>query len=266
MFIISLVWGVVQLAALAGGGLYLYGDYKRNWAGTKKLLGGAQNLALRLTGRQEDPVAKARARLDSFAKGLDEFRRAVAAIEADAQVAEKQGREQEGQASQYGGLVELALRRGDEKTAVVAAEAQVQYAKRSEMLVEHAQEQHRVGAILAGELSEQENVFDRMRAQVATIEVNCRLAGAKERLYRLSSEIHEKTGLTPKAELEEMRQAAERRNIAAGILLGMARKYDGQPALRLLQSAEVEMVLTAARNRLALPEASSVRDTDVHDS
>lgn len=262
MFILELVWGFAQLAAFGGGALYVYGDYKRGWSTTRRLWGKAESLALRLTGRQEDGVDRANKLVGDFGRGLDEFRRAVAAIEADIQVSEKQGREQSVLVDQYRILVETALRQGDEKTAAVAAEAKVQAETRARMFVDHVVDQRRVAVIMREGLSDQESNFDIMQTKVVTIQIRSQLAGAKEKLYGLVSEVHVKTGLTPSAELERMRLDAERRDVQAGILLEMAKNRNGQQAKRLLRSAEADRVLIEARNRLALPAAGAGGDSE----
>lgn len=260
MFILELAWGFAQLAAFGVGALYVYYDYKRGWSTARRLWGKAESFALRLTGHQEDGVNRANKLVGDFGRGLDEFRRAVAAIEADIQVSEKQGREQSMLVGQYRILVETALRRGDEKTATVAAEAAVQAETRARMFVDHVVDQRRVVVIMREGLLEQENNFDVMQTKVVTIQTRSQLAEAKEKLYGLVSEVHVKTGLTPSAELERMRLDAERRDVQAGFLLEMARNHNGQQAKRLLRSVEADQVLIEARNRLALPAAGAGRD------
>ncbi len=265
MFILDLVWGLVQLALVTGGGLYVYGDYRSGWSSTKRLWGKVESTALRLTGRKEDSVTRANKMVGEFGKGLDEFRRAVAAIEADIQVSEKQSRAEGALAGEYGAVVETALRRGDEKVAALAAEAKVQAEARAQMFAEHVNEQRRVIAIMREELLEQEGNFDVMQTKVATIQVQSQLATTKEKLYGLISEVHVKTGLTPSAELEQMKLDAERRNIQAGVLLGMAKGRNGHQAKQLLRSAKEENILEETRNRLALPTSEPDQEVEVID-
>ncbi len=255
MFIISFAWGLIQLAALAGGGLYVYKDYKSGWVTTKRLAEKVQSQALRLAGFKEDEMRRANKLVGDFARQLDSFRRAVANIEADIQISEKQAREQGVLANQYAGLVEAALRKGDEKTAQVAAEAKVQSEKRMQMFIAHATDQCKVVGIMRDELSDQESNFDVVQTKAVTVQVRAQLADTKSKLYELISDVHEKSGLTPSAELERLLLDTERKDIQAGILLGMVKNNPRHFSDRLLRSAEVESVLREARQRLALPSA-----------
>lgn len=266
MFIIDLAWGLMQLAAFVGGGLYVYKDYKNGWVTTKRLVDRAQGFALKMTGFRENEVSRANKLVGDFAQQLDSFRRAVASIEADIQIAEKQAKEHGVLAGQYAGLVEVALVRGDEETATVAAEAKIQAEKRMEMFFAHVADQRKVAGIMREELAVQEGNFDVMQTKAVTVQVRAQLAETKEKLYGLVSDVHIKSGLTPRSELERLLVDTERKDIQSGILLDMVRNSPRRFADRLLRSAEVENVLKGVRQRLALPSPDNLSgDEDRND-
>lgn len=256
MFIIDFVWGLMQLAGVAGTGLYVYSDYKRGWATSKRLLGRVANLTLRRTGYGEDSEKKINAVINEYARQVASFREDVASIEADAKVYENKAREQEAEAHQYWGLVEGAFRCGDQEAAAIAAEAQVQAETRRNLFTEHASDQARVVRVMRLELDNLEMSFEQKKTKAETARVRLRKAQAKRRLYELSSEVHEKYGLTPSGELDKIFLDAEREDIKTGVLLEMVREGPRLRAGQLLHSVEVERVLEEARQRLALPPAS----------
>lgn len=262
MFIIDLAWGLIQLAAFAGGGLYIYKDYKSGWVTTKRLGEKAQSFILKWTGFKENEVQRANKLVGDFAQQLDNFRRAVAAIEADIQISEKQAKEHSVLAGQYASLIEDALRRDHEQTAAMAAEAKIQAEKRMQMFTSHATDQRRVVGIMREELAEQESSFDVIQTKAVTVQVRAQLADTKEKLYELVSDVHTRSGLTPRAELERLLVDTERKDLQMGILLDMVKNNPRHLSDRLLRSAEVERVLEAARQRLALPSPNNLPENE----
>ncbi len=262
MFIIDLAWGLIQLVALAGGGLYVYKDYKNGWVTTKRLADRVQSFALKMSGFRENEVGRANKLVGDFAQQLDSFRRAVASIEADIQISEKQAKEHGVLAGQYTGLVEVALAKGDEETAAVAAEAKIQAERRMAMFTAHVDDQRKVVGIMREELTVQESNFDVMQTKAVTVQVRAQLAETKEKLYGLVSDVHIKSGLTPRSELERLLVDTERKDIQNSILLDMVKNSPRRFADRLLRSAEVEHVLKGVRQRLALPSPDNLSEDE----
>lgn len=251
MFIIDFVWGVLQLTTLAGTGLFVYSDYRRGWPTCRRLLEKGQRTFLRLTGQKEDEVQKAKAIVDDYARKLDNFRRAVAKIEANVAVSRKKAGQDALLAAQFQEVMESALRFGQEEEAAVAAEGKIQAEARQAMYCANVEEQDAVLEAMKKELLFLDYNLDVVITQAVTVGTQSNLARCKEQLYGLVSEVHVESGLTPVGELKMLVDNSERENLKAGFLLKMARSPQRQGQL-LLHTAEVKKTLEEARQRIAL--------------
>lgn len=256
MFIFDLVFGVIQLVALGGGGIFVYQDYKHGFVTSKAILAGASHKFRRLTGIKESETDKATETVEKWAVNIAKLREAVASVSANSQLAVKQSQEQRFLVSQFSQVEEEALRKNDEEAATVAAVAKIESERRSNLYAEHAQSQAEVAQVLERDLDISEMEFCKAQTKAETIRLNESIAEAQGNLYQLTSSFNV-DGLTPKGELEQGVLRTEHKRLKSGVLLRLASKNDNSKIHRFMQDAEVKRELDSTRNRLALPPAST---------
>ena len=255
MFAIDLILGLIQLAALGGGSVFLWQDYKHDFTKSKALYAGVTNKVRRLTGMRESDVEKANIAVQDWAKNIARLRDSLASIEASRKKALRQGMEQKLLAADFQNLITDALRQNDEDAAAAAAFGKVQAQKRAQLFTEHAETNAQVAKVLAEELEGVEMDFEAARTQADTIRVNSEIADARKQLYGLVSDITVE-GFTPKGQLEQSLLTTEHSMLKAGVLVDIASKRGGKKRVeRFKQVAEVTRELSEARNRLALNPA-----------
>lgn len=260
MFIFDLVFGVAQLVALGGGGIFVWQDYKHNFVTSKAIMAGASRKIRRLTGIRESETDKATQAVEQWAIKIAKLREAVASVSANSQLALKQSQEQRLLVSDFGQVEEEALRKNDEEAATAAAVAKIQAGMRSNLYAEHAQSQVEVAQILERELEGVEMEFAMAQTKAETIKVNELIAEAQGDLYELVSGIGA-NGLTPKGELEQGVLRTEHKRLRSGILLRLASKNDNGKVHRFMQDTEVRRELDSTRARMALLPGSTEAST-----
>ena len=257
MFLMSMIWGVMELVFVGGAGLFLYQDYKRGFVTTKALAEKAGSKFRQLTGIRESEVDKANRAVEQWSRQVGVLRESVASIKANHQLAEKRNREEMVLVSQFNKVQENALRVNDQDAAAAAAMAKIQAAQRATLFAEHAIEQIQVARALEQELEGVEVEFDIIRTQAETVRVNAEISEARRNLYELTSSIEAKTGFTSRGVLEQALINTEHEKLKSGALLDMAFKHSSSRVHRYMQLAEVNEELDQARKRIALPPAPS---------
>lgn len=267
MFIFDLVYGLIQIVVFGGGAVFVWQDYKNDFAQSKALCAGVTNKVRRLTGMRETDIEKANNAVQDWAKNIARLRNSLASIEASRMQALKQSQEQKLLAADFQNLVVEALRQKDEDAATAAAFGKVQAEKRAQLFAEHAETNAQVAKVLGEELESVEMDFEAARTQAETIRVNTEIADAKKQLYGLVSEITTE-GFTPKGQLEQSLLVTEHNMLKTGVLVDLASKKGGKRRVeRFKQLAEVNRELNEARNRLALnpapPEVLEADDSEI---
>ncbi len=255
MFGIDLILGLIQLAALGGGSIFLWQDYKHDFIKSKALYAGVTNKVRRLTGMRESEVEKANNTVQDWAKNIARLRDSLASIEASRKQALRQNQEQRLLVADFQNLVTEALKQNDENAAATAAFGKVQAERRAQLFADHAETNAQVARFLGEELEGVEMDFEAARTQADTIRVNSEIADAKKQLYGLVSDIAVE-GFTPKGQLEQSFLTTEHDMLKAGVLVDLATKRGGKKRIeRFKQLAEVNRTLSEARDRLALNPA-----------
>lgn len=255
MFAIDLILGLIQLAALGGGSVFLWQDYKHDFTKSKALYAQVTNKVRRLTGMRESDVEKANNAVQDWAKNIARLRDSLASIEASRKQALRQSQEQKLLAADFQALITDALRQRDEDAAVAAAFGKIQAEKRAQLFTEHAKTNAQVAQVLGEELEGVEMDFEAARTQADTIRVHSEIADAEKQLYSLVSDITVE-GFTPQGQLKQSLLATEHSMLKAGVLIDLASKRDGKKRInRFKQLAEVNRELNEARSALALNPA-----------
>lgn len=257
MFIISFLWGLLELAAVGVGGFYLYTDYRRGFPSIKHALERAYEMGQRLFHFQVDENKRARLIVSRFAQHLGVLREAVATLQANYEVATRQAKEQEKLASDFRQLGEEKLRGGDEDTAHAAATAEAEAEKRMNSYFEMAESQVLAAEELQHDLDQEELDFAKVEMQAETINVEHAIAEAKMQLYVLLSDVEARTGLTSRGALKQLMESSRVNRIKSDKLLTMARRSSNSKMHGMIEDNEVRQKLEAMRQRIALPEGVS---------
>lgn len=253
MFIIDLVLGAMQLAAVGAGGLWVYKDYRSGFLGTKAIANKVRG-ALGLGGKTSESE-RAALIVQNYVKGVGQLREAVAMIEANYEIAGKKAKEQYLVADRFENIKEEAMRKGDEKTVAAAAKGKLEAKKRADLNRGLASEQVEIAQALHAELEARETDLDVVRTEAETVVVFEAIDTARRHLYQLISRVDAVSGLTVRGELEAIRERSERKMLQSGHLVKMAQNHGGDRLNQLLQLSEVKDDIEETRRRISLPPA-----------
>lgn len=257
MFIISFLWGLLELGIVGVTLFYLWIDYRRGFASIKYAIERAYDMGQRLFHFQVDENKRARAIVSRFAQHLGVLREAVATLQANYEVAMRQAKEQEKLAQDFRQLGEAKLREGDEDTAHAAASAEAEAEKRMNSYVEMAESQVLAAEELQQDLDQEELDFAKVEMQAETINVEHVIAEAKLQLYALLSDVEARTGLTSRGALKQLLESSRVNRIKSDKLLAMARRSSNGRMRNMIEDGDVRQKLEAMRQRIALPEGIS---------
>ena len=253
MFLLSFVWGLAQLGLLAAGSLYLWNDYKHGFPRMKLLATRARDLIHTLPLLGGNGVASAEKTVARYGQSLGSLREAVATLEANHDQFARRACESRQIATEFGKVVEEALRAHDEHAAEVAAVAKVNAERRAELFEKNAQSQQDVARIMHERLDGVETEFEIIKTKADTIKVCAAVADANRRLYELISEVDPQRGLTANGEIETLLLRTEHEELKSMKLIEMAKPNGSSLREKYVRESSVQQALNEARDRLSLP-------------
>ncbi len=253
--ILQLIWSVVELLALGGAGLFLYGDYKKGFPVTQSLYEKGCQKFKQLTGQKEDVIAKVDRLVAGHARNIALLRDSVATIEANVKQTARRLEEQKLLAQDFEEVELEAARSGDEEALTVAAVARVETEKRVGCFAGHIGEQQKILEILRRQLDVKEMEFDTVKTRAETAKVVYQITQAKKQLYLMTSSIGTETGLTVGGQFEQLLLSTEHEDLKTDSLLEMAQRSSHYKINQFRQQMEVRKEIEAVKQRIALPAA-----------
>lgn len=270
---------IIEFVLLAGGGIFLYKDYRNGFTASRALLVkiGFAKLV------EEDMSTKAERLVNDQAKIVGMLEEKTGSIQASCEQNIHKAADHQKWIAQFGNLAEQATQRimeierklkdGDledsertklqkelqklEMDAKTALLARDQHRERLRSVEELILEQQAVVEALDSQHQLASIGLDRAKVVRDTIVSDVTIAQTRELTYQLVSEVDAQTGFTSSGQLQELREKAEHRKLKAGAMLRLAERNNRSPELNsLLQDAAVNKELADIRNRLALPAPS----------
>lgn len=270
---------IIEFVMLAGGGFFLYKDWRQGFAASRALLAkvGLAKLV------EEDMSSKAERLVNDQAKIVGMLVDKTASVEASYEQNIRKAADHQKWIEEFGSLAEQATQRvmeierrlrGDledsEKTdlqkklqkleldAGTAILARGYHKERLRAVEELIMEQKVVIEALDSQHQLASIKLDRDKMERDFVLSDIAIAETKELTYQLASEVDAQTGFTISGQLKELRDKAEHRKLKAGAMLRLAERNNNRsPELNtLLQDATVNKELADIRNRLALPAPS----------
>ena len=256
MFILSFLWGLLELSLVGAALFYVWIDYRRGFPSARRAIDWAYETGLRIFHLNEGEKKLPGKIVNNFAKRLAVTREAVATLQANYEIATRKALEQKKLMTDFCQLGEESLRQNDDDTALAAAEAMKDARQRMEMYEEAAQEQFLTAEELQKQLERQERQFGVVSSRAETIELNNMLAEGRKQLYSLVSDVEAETGLTMRGTLNYLLEESERNSIKSKKLLESLHHSSNGKVHDMIESNDVRLELEAMRQRIALPEGT----------
>ena len=267
MFLLEAVWILIQLSALAGGGVFFYNDYRHGWAKSKVLIRKAQ----RLIGKGPDDVGRADELVEEAGRRLDTARKRLASVQATYEQSLKKAAEQHRLAIEYNSVVDEAVKRSlgatdetvrksFEETATIAAHAVTEHERRAELYEEAVRVAESCLPALESAVDKADAGYEITRTKADTVQIETEIAETEEATYGLVSDV-ERAGLTPKGEMDRLLDRSEHRRIKGSKLLDLVSNRGSDRLEIIIGDSRVQQILTEARSRLALPPGKTGDET-----
>ncbi len=252
---------MLELLILLGLSGATYYDYTKGFALARSLGGRAEKIYLRLSGKKPlGPAERARAAVMLQEAKVEKLRKSVASIAARSQAECEGSQEQILLAQRFQKLKEEAVGQSDDESAQVAALAELEALRRSDIQRQFSEYLGKMAKKLETRLDRQERELLLMKDKQSTIELRSQVSDGLNTFYQLLSDVDAVTGEeAPRVLLERELKNSRLEELTAGNLIGLAEKKEklqGKmlPEASLGSMGEVQQEINILQKRIALPE------------